>query len=235
MTRRISSKAVACVGFVVVVALDQITKTLVLRNIGAKERIDVMGPLSLVKRYNTGVAFSIGNGSAVTAWLVTVVVAALLVWVVRTISRGTQPLFAFLLAVIAGGGVGNQLDRLFRGAGWNKGAVIDFIDSGVLNFAIFNIADMALSVGCAILAVWTLFGRGPDHPMQRLQASVQSVLSEGLRSHASPEDARSASNDKAFPDGSPLDRGPSNVEGSASSAPSSLGSLDNNDFSTKGR
>lgn len=150
--------------FLVVVALDQLTKTLVLKNIGLSERIDIVGPLSFVRRYNTGVAFSLGNGSAITAWLVTVVVAALLVWVVRTISRGTQPLFAVLLAVIAGGGVANQLDRLFRSGGWNKGAVIDFIDVGVFNFAIFNVADMALSVGCAILAVWTLLGGGPDSP-----------------------------------------------------------------------
>jgi signal peptidase II len=150
--------------FVLVVGVDQLTKTLVLRNIGLSERIDVVGPLSFVRRYNTGVAFSLGNGSALTAWLVTVVVAALLVWVVRTILRGAQPLFALLLAVIAGGGVANQLDRLFRGGGWNKGAVIDFIDVGVFNFAIFNVADMALSVGCGVLAVWTLLGGGPQAP-----------------------------------------------------------------------
>jgi signal peptidase II len=153
--------------FVLVVGVDQLTKTLVLRNIGLSERIDVVGPLSFVRRYNTGVAFSLGNGSALTAWLVTVVVAALLVWVVRTILRGAQPLFALLLAVIAGGGVANQLDRLFRGGGWNKGAVIDFIDVGVFNFAIFNVADMALSVGCGVLAVWTLLGGGPQAPAVR--------------------------------------------------------------------
>jgi signal peptidase II len=151
MTIRKPSKALPVAIFAGVVGLDQLTKTLVLRNIGVDERTNVVGPLSLVRRYNTGVAFSLGAGSAVTAWMVTIVVVGLLAWVVRTIFRGAQPVFAALLAVIAGGGVGNQLDRLFRAGGWNRGAVIDFL-------------DMALSVGCAVLAVWTLLGGGPQDP-----------------------------------------------------------------------
>lgn len=160
--------------FLLVVGLDQGSKSLVLRSIDLDERIDIFGPLSLVRRYNTGVAFSLGDGSSVTAWLVTAVVTALLVWVVHTISRGAQPLFAVLLAAIAGGGVGNQLDRFFRNGGWNKGAVIDFVDVGF--WPVFNVADMALSVGCAVLALWTLFGGGPDHPNPRASGPVASSL-----------------------------------------------------------
>jgi signal peptidase II len=162
MTIRNPSKGLPVAIFAGVVGLDQLTKTLVLRNIGVDERTNVVGPLSLVRRYNTGVAFSLGAGSAVTAWMVTIVVVGLLAWVVRTIFRGAQPVFAALLAVIAGGGVGNQLDRLFRAGGWNRGAVIDFLDVGF--WPVFNIADMALSVGCAVLAVWTLLGGGPQDP-----------------------------------------------------------------------
>jgi signal peptidase II len=233
--------------FAGVVALDQLTKTLVLQNIGLSERIDVVGPLSFVRRYNTGVAFSLGNGSAVTAWLVTVVVAALLIWVVRTISRGTQPLFAVLLAVIAGGGVANQLDRLFRGAGWNKGAVIDFIDVGVFNFAIFNVADMALSVGCGVLAVWTLLGGGPELPgvskspadsneelgsaSRNTGASVSAATPAGLRSEPSGEDVVSGF-PNSMADGPEVDLSPSETDGSASLGPNSSLS---NESSTKGR
>jgi signal peptidase II len=225
------SKVLAVTVFFAVVALDQISKTLVLRNIGVKERVDVVGPLSLVLRYNRGVAFSIGNGSAITAWVVTIVVAGLLVWVVRTVSRGAQPLFAVLLAVIAGGGVGNQLDRLFRGEGWNNGAVIDFIDTGVFNFAIFNVADMALSVGCFLLAVWTLFGKGPD-PLLDAKTVVKSTLLKGLRSDASLEHAEEGLSKEPHFDSPTGIRSSSNIEGAPSQGQPSM---HDNDSTTKGR
>ena len=230
MTVQKPSNVWAFTVFFAVVALDQTTKTLVLRNIGIKERIDVIGPLSLVLRYNRGVAFSIGNGSAITAWLVTVVVSALLVWVVRTVSRGAQPLFAILLAVIAGGGVGNQLDRLFRGEGWNNGAVIDFIDTGVLNFAIFNVADMALSVGCFLLAIWTLFGKGPD-PLLGTKTVVKSTLLKGLKSDASVERTDGLPVEPVF-DSPTGFRSSSNIEDVISPGQPSM---PDNDSTTKGR
>jgi signal peptidase II len=243
--------------FCVVVVLDQWSKTLVLRHIGLSERVDVVGPISFVRRYNTGVAFSLGNGSAITAWLVTVVVLALLVWVVRTISQGAEPLFVVLMAAIAGGGVGNQLDRLFRSGGWNKGAVIDFIDVGVFNFAIFNVADMALTVGCAVLAVWTLLGDGPAPPSgsggntkqlapsslraasgdeggqmaTNTEASVSGSTAEGLRSEPLPEDAISGFPKSRAVDGREMDFSPSENDGAALPSRSSSAS---NESSTKG-
>jgi signal peptidase II len=241
MTVRRNVKVASIAVFLTVVGLDQLTKGLVLRNIGPSERVEIFGPLSLVRRYNTGVAFSLGSNSAITAWLVTIVVTALLVWVVRTISRGVEPLFGVLLAAIAGGGVGNQLDRLFRGGGWNNGAVIDFIDAGVFNFAIFNVADMALTVGCAILAVWTLLGGGPVEPPvgsaktsvgTSAAASVEAVPGEGVGSTASLEDTdRGFVSDVAVA-GQVVDVGSSTFDGAASPGQSSLAS---DESSTKGR
>jgi signal peptidase II len=238
MMARRNPKVASAVVFLSVVGLDQLTKWLVLRKIGLNERVDVVGPLSLVRRYNTGVAFSLGAGSAVTAWLVTAVVVALLVWVVRTISRGAQPLFALLLAVIAGGGVGNQLDRLFRNGGWNKGAVIDFIDAGLFNFAIFNVADMALSVGCALLAAWTLLGAGPDQPAARPAAPstaprpVPTTLNESVGSTPSLQ-----ATDRGLVSGGAIDEQAAEVSTSANNNPVSPGlpSSASDESSTKGR
>jgi signal peptidase II len=218
--------------FFSVVGLDQLTKTLVLRHIGPSERVELAGPISLVKRYNTGVAFSLGNGSAITAWLVTLVVAALIVWAVRTLARGVEPLFAVLLAVIVGGGVGNQIDRLFRGGGWNKGAVVDFIDVGVLNFAIFNVADMALSVGCAVLAVWTLLGGGPVDPKSLARSLVPASSSEDLRSTALPDGSDRGAVETVPVDDRAADFGPTRLDGAASPGQSSGAA--SHDSSTKG-
>jgi signal peptidase II len=237
MTARRNAKVASIFVFLSVVGLDQLTKWLVLRKIGLSERVGVVGPLSLVRRYNTGVAFSLGAGSAVTAWLVTAVVVALLVWVVRTISRGAQPLFALLLAAIAGGGVGNQLDRLFRNGGWNKGAVIDFIDAGLFNFAIFNVADMALTVGCALLAAWTLLGAGPDQPAARPAPSpsprpVPTTLNEGVGSTPSL-----GATDRGLVSDVTVDEQAAEVSTSANNAPGSRGlpSSASHESSTKGR
>jgi signal peptidase II len=229
MTARRNAKVASIFVFLSVVGLDQLTKWLVLRKIGLSERVGVVGPLSLVRRYNTGVAFSLG---AVTA-----VVVALLVWVVRTISRGAQPLFALLLAAIAGGGVGNQLDRLFRNGGWNKGAVIDFIDAGLFNFAIFNVADMALTVGCALLAAWTLLGAGPDQPAARPAPSpsprpVPTTLNEGVGSTPSL-----GATDCGLVSDVTVDEQAAEVSTSANNAPGSRGlpSSASHESSTKGR
>ncbi|MEY3802424.1 MAG: signal peptidase, partial [Actinomycetota bacterium] len=51
--------------------------------------------------------------------------------------------------LLIGGAVGNILDRLFRGDGWMRGAVVDFID--LQWFPVFNIADSAVTIGAACL------------------------------------------------------------------------------------
>lgn len=149
-----------CVAAVVVV-LDALSKDWVLRSIGPTDRKHLIGTLSLVRRFNTGAAFSIGDGSGATAWLVTVVVCVVVVGVTRHLIRPPEnsPVardrrWWWVLGLIVGGAIGNQLDRLFRGDGWNRGAVVDFIDPRF--FPIFNVADSALTVGCVAAAVLSL-------------------------------------------------------------------------------
>ena len=56
---------------------------------------------------------------------------------------------AIALGLVLGGAVGNLLDRLFRGDSFLDGAVVDFIN--VPFFATFNVADIAINVGVALL------------------------------------------------------------------------------------
>jgi|TARA_B100001123_G_scaffold440806_2_gene580663 signal peptidase II len=59
------------------------------------------------------------------------------------------------LGLILGGATGNLLDRAFRGSGWGRGAVIDFIDFQF--WPVFNVADAAIVVGVVALSLkmWT--------------------------------------------------------------------------------
>ena len=149
-----------------VVAVDVATKDWVLRSIGPTERKHIIGTFSLVRRFNTGAAFSVGNGNQVTAWIVTAVVCVVVVGVTRHLLRPPENSPAtfdrrwwWVLGLIVGGALGNQIDRLFRGSGWNRGAVVDFIDPGF--FPIFNVADSALTVGCIAAAALTLLVAQP--------------------------------------------------------------------------
>jgi signal peptidase II len=136
----------------VVLAADQLTKSWALRSLGDRERRHIIGPVHFVKRYNTGMAFSLGDEVAWTQWLVRVGVVALVTWVVVMSCRAdaTRRVTA-LFALLAAGALGNQIDRLFRTGTPVKGAVVDFIDVGF--WPVFNIADAALSVAAVALIV----------------------------------------------------------------------------------
>ena len=138
---------------VVVVVVDQITKSLVVRHIDATEEIRLIGSLRLIRRFNTGMAFSKGSGNGAVAWVVGVVIVVLSLWVLRTLWRKpgspgapTRP-YAAALGGLLGGAIGNKVDRLVR----RGGAVVDFVDVGF--WPVFNVADSALSVACVVLVV----------------------------------------------------------------------------------
>lgn len=71
--------------------------------------------------------------------------------------RPQQKLIYIPAAMIAGGGIGNMIDRLFYGEGFGNGTVVDFLDFCAfpdLWYWIFNVADAFVCVGAAILFVY---------------------------------------------------------------------------------
>ncbi len=151
--RAVSARTWGLVVAAAVIGLDQLTKTLVVSSIGAAEEIRLVGSVRLIRRFNTGMAFSQGSGSGAVTWIVGVVIVVLGAWVLRTLWRApgtpgapTRP-YAAALGGLLGGAVGNKIDRLVR----RGGAVVDFIDVGF--WPVFNIADSALCVACAALVI----------------------------------------------------------------------------------
>ncbi len=78
-------------------------------------------------------------------------VIALGVVVVMAANKETarDPRLATAVGLVLGGAVGNLIDRLFRGRGMLRGAVVDFIDFRV--WPVFNLADAAITIGCLLL------------------------------------------------------------------------------------
>ncbi len=132
----------------VVVAADQLAKTWALRAL-ADRTIDLVGSLRLRLVFNTGSAFSIGAGLGPVLVLVGVVVVIVLLRASRDLV-GTPALVA--LGLVLGGAIGNLADRVLRGGeGLLSGAVVDFVD--LQWWPVFNVADMAICAGVALLAL----------------------------------------------------------------------------------
>ena len=135
---------------VILVLLDQLTKSLVLRTLRHGERIRVVdGFFDLTLVYNEGAAFSfLANAGGWQRWFFTgigIAAAAFIVFLLRR--HGSQRLFALALALILGGAVGNVIDRLIHGK------VVDFLLAYWRGFhwPAFNVADCAITIGAVLL------------------------------------------------------------------------------------
>jgi signal peptidase II len=90
--------------------------------------------------------FSQGEGLGPVIGVVALVV---IVGLVLSMRRADSRLMEFAVGLIVGGAIGNVIDRLFRSPGWLRGSVVDFIDFQW--FPIFNVADMAITIGGFLL------------------------------------------------------------------------------------
>ncbi|GAA4339470.1 signal peptidase II [Pigmentiphaga soli] len=135
----------------VVVVLDQLTKIVIDRTFAYGHRMELLPVLDLTRVYNRGAAFSFLAGAAGwQRWFFTalaLVVAVVIVWMLAR--HGHQRLFAWALALILGGAVGNVIDRLLHGH------VVDFILAHYRGwfFPAFNVADSAITVGAVMLVL----------------------------------------------------------------------------------
>lgn len=144
----------------VVLLVDQLTKHWAVSSLDPDVPQHVIWTLQWNLSFNTGMAFSKGQGLGPIIGLVAIIVVVIIVLSVRGNPSRTVAVAAGL---VMGGAVGNLADRIFRGDGWLDGAVIDFIDFQW--FPIFNVADICVNVGGAIFIIWSLFGaRGEGTP-----------------------------------------------------------------------
>lgn len=128
---------------------DQFTKTLILGYYKLGDSTPVLSFFNVVRVHNSGAAFSfLSDAGGWQRWFFTgigLIATVFIVWMLR--SHSGQKLFAFALACILGGAVGNVLDRL------RHGYVVDFLDFYInsWHFPAFNIADSGITIGAACL------------------------------------------------------------------------------------
>lgn len=132
-----------------VLLLDQLTKQWILQHYALWDSTPVTSFFNIVRAHNTGAAFSfLASHDGWQRWLfvgIGVSATVLIVWQLRR--HPGHKLFCLALASILGGAIGNVLDRLMHGY------VVDFLDFhwGGRHFPAFNVADISICVGAALL------------------------------------------------------------------------------------
>ena len=132
-------------------ALDQWSKAWITANLPLGETMDFLpGVLGLRAVHNYGAAWSSFSGQTTALAVVTVLLMAAVAYLlVRRIVR--HPLGVIAGVMILAGGVGNLIDRLFRGY------VVDMFDLTLFSYPVFNFADCCVVVGAILGAVYYLF------------------------------------------------------------------------------
>lgn len=142
---------IAAVLAVAAVALDQLVKYLVVQNIAYGAVVPFWnGVVHWTHTHNTGAAFSMLSGQRWPLILMTVIVLAIIVFVIAR-KIVTKPFGVLTLAAVFGGAVGNLIDRALYGY------VVDMIEVEFMNFAVFNVADIFVTCGGVLLCVYIAF------------------------------------------------------------------------------
>ena len=125
-------------------AADQLTKQIVVTQLGLGESVHVVGPLYIRHVNNPGIAFGLFSS---WASIVTFLTAGAVLWMLFYFAKSgaRHPIFPVALGLLIGGSLSNLADRL------RLGYVVDFID--ISRWPTFNLADTFIVVGVASLLI----------------------------------------------------------------------------------
>jgi signal peptidase II len=195
------------VGILLVVAIlvyliDLVSKLLVVQKLTYGKPVRVLGSvLQLTYTRNSGAAFSIG-------WGYTAIFSLIAIGVVVVILRLSRNLYsapwALALGLLLGGALGNLSDRIFRAPGPFRGWVVDFVQ--LPNFAIFNLADAAISCGGVLMVLLAFRGLHPDGTDERAKYEAEEAERRSAAESLAAFDAESGqpagqASEAAVPDG----------------------------------
>ena len=126
-----------------IILIDQLTKYLILSNLKTLVNKDFyLFRLDFVKNY--GAAFNIFSGSRLFLSVISIIFSIILLYLILR-NKYTNLLEIYSYSFILGGTIGNGIDRIF------KGYVIDIINLNIINFPVFNIADLSINFGFIFL------------------------------------------------------------------------------------
>ena len=129
----------------IIISLDQISKSIITLNYEYFLNKNILiFSINYVRNY--GAAFNILEGNRIFLSSISIISSLILIYFIFFKER-LNSLNKYGLTFILAGSLGNGIDRII------KGFVIDFINLKLFNFPIFNIADIAINIGCIILII----------------------------------------------------------------------------------
>lgn len=135
---------------IAIITLDQWSKYLVITKLSiGTSKVLIPSYLYFTSHRNEGAAWGILQGKMWFFYIITVVVLCVMFYYIQKHANDSI-LLAISLGLVLGGTIGNFYDRFVRHA------VVDFIHTPLFDFPIFNVADMALSVGVGCLILYIL-------------------------------------------------------------------------------
>lgn len=142
---------------IAIVALDQISKLLILQNMHEFQSINILPFFNIVLVYNTGAAFSFlanaGGWQNYFFIIVTIIAMGLIIYLMINSFSNNNNYEVLALSFILGGAIGNLIDRV------RLGKVVDFLDFYWQNthYPAFNLADSAITCGVLIMIYAIIF------------------------------------------------------------------------------
>lgn len=135
--------------FIFFIAMDQLSKSLAVNMLGQVGAVQSFIPhfIRFEYRENTGMAWGLLPNARVYFIIVTLILAAFLVFLLVRYRKLLPKISKVALTVILSGAIGNLIDRIFLGY------VRDFIAFDFIEFPVFNIADCCVTIGAVLLAV----------------------------------------------------------------------------------
>ena len=138
------------------IAADLLTK-LTASKLGSREVVLIPGVLSLSYIENHGAAFGIMQGRQ---WLLivisAVIIAAAVVFYIRRIRDIQYRYLRVLIVFLVAGALGNMIDRIMLGY------VRDFIYFKLIDFPVFNVADIYVTVSAVLILIWIILHGDPE-------------------------------------------------------------------------
>ena len=139
---------ISIIVLIATIGLDQLTKHLIF---GTQARSIIGDLLWFQSEKNTGAAFSMLSGNNILFIIISALACVILGYFVLSKKMFSKKLEKISLSLILGGAIGNLIDRILFAY------VRDFIYLKFINFAVFNIADSAITIGAVLLIVSILF------------------------------------------------------------------------------
>lgn len=153
MPKNVKRFVVSLILIAAIILFDQLVKlwaAQVLAQMPQQQMDFIPGFMRLRYIRNSGAAFSLFSNATWLLGIISAVLAVLIIWFLWRGRRNGSWLFQISLAFIAGGALGNVIDR-FR-----LGYVVDMLEFDFVQFAIFNVADSFVCVGAVLFAVYVL-------------------------------------------------------------------------------